>query len=154
MAAFYAQSNSKTPARITALVLLFNLIISYILMQFFDHGGLALGSALAAYLGALIYLQKLKSTGIKPFEQKFAWAKARIIFVNAILGLFLYLLKTYPYFGLNGKMPHFLQNSKVYLLIVIMTSIAFYLGLAIAFRLDESRALGSIIQKIKKKFGR
>lgn len=154
MAAFYAQSNSKTPARITALVLLFNLIISYMLMQFFDHGGLALGSALAAYLGALIYLQKLKSTGIKPFDQKFIWAKVRIILVNIILGLFLYLLKAYPYFGLNAKMPHFLQNSKVYLVIVIMISIALYLGLAIAFRLDESRALGSIIQKIKKKFGR
>ena len=151
MAAFYAQSNSKTPARITALVLLFNLSISYFLMRFFDHGGLALGSVLAAYLGALIYLRKLKSTGIKPFGKKFLWAKTRIILVNVILALFLYFLKVYPYFGLNNRMPDFLQNSKVYLVIVILVSIAFYLGLAIAFRLDESKALANIIQKIKKR---
>jgi putative peptidoglycan lipid II flippase len=51
----YARMNTRTPAIITAVALVMNFAFSLYLMQSMLHGGLAAGSAIAAWCGVLIF---------------------------------------------------------------------------------------------------
>ncbi|MBN2828699.1 MAG: polysaccharide biosynthesis C-terminal domain-containing protein, partial [Candidatus Cloacimonetes bacterium] len=53
---FYAHKDTKTPVKIAAGMVVVNIILNYILMQFLGHGGLALSTSITALLNCLIML--------------------------------------------------------------------------------------------------
>jgi putative peptidoglycan lipid II flippase len=57
---FYANKDTKTPVKISALIVMLNIILNVILMQFLQHAGLALASSLSALVHFIILLTVLK----------------------------------------------------------------------------------------------
>src|SRR5262249_29214145 len=55
-AAFYAKSDIKTPARCAALALGLNIILNFIFIKPLAHAGLALATALASWVNAVVLL--------------------------------------------------------------------------------------------------
>ena len=83
--AFYAVDDSKTPARISLLSILFNLGLCALLVGPFGHRGLALSTALVATLNALFLFLLLRSRVGALGERELLSALARILLASAVL---------------------------------------------------------------------
>lgn len=146
MSALYAQKNSKIPAVITAVILVLNISISISLMPYLQHGGLALGSALAAYLGVAAYLVVLKRRKMTAFATSDLIDLARIVGANALLGglIFglIYLLK-----------QHQIDGSWLVAIVVPLAAVA-YLVFCHFFRVKEVAHLLDLLGRITNKFRR
>ena len=51
---FFAMGDTSTPFKVSALSVFFNIILSYLLMHFFGHFGIALATSIVAYTVFLI----------------------------------------------------------------------------------------------------
>ncbi len=80
VSSFYALKDTLTPAKITAISLLINVILSAVLMFFLKIGGVALGSSLAALFNfTLLYRSLSKRIG------KIDWQDTRSQFIKVFL---------------------------------------------------------------------
>ncbi len=64
--AFLAEGNTKTPMNIGLILLLLNISLSFILMYFLKHSGIALATSLVSWIGCIIYLKLLLKKGRIP----------------------------------------------------------------------------------------
>ena len=58
---FYANKDTKTPVKVSAVIVVVNIVLNVILMQFLQHAGLALATSLSAmiqFVILIILLQK------------------------------------------------------------------------------------------------
>lgn len=120
---FYAHKDTRTPVIIGTTATCVNLVLSIVLMQFYQHVGIALATALAAWLnvGALIVVLKMRerinfSTGLYVFL-------SRMVAVGVILFCALIVMRTYVW-------PSF-SDSRVAQIVTLITFVA--LGLVIFF---------------------
>jgi putative peptidoglycan lipid II flippase len=139
--AFYARIDTRTPAKITAVALLLNFALSLSLMQVLLHGGLAAGSALAAWCGVAIYgVLLLKRNVIRSAGTLFA-GLARIVLINMVFAGILLLFR----WGIYPGRP-LLQLS-----ISIPLALMAYLALVNVARLPEAHLIGEVMQKLRRK---
>jgi putative peptidoglycan lipid II flippase len=89
---FYGQQNIKTPVKIAAIALLVNIVLNFLLISSLKHAGLALASALAAGVNALLLLVFLIRANIFKFHKGWVWYFLRLIIANATMAVFLYYL--------------------------------------------------------------
>ncbi len=127
VSAFYARKESITTAWVTAIALILNVVFSLSLMPFLQHGGLALGSSLAVYVSSGIYILLLKNRISFSGFSLHAIPLYKILFLNILFFLFLFLLKE----------KLFLYMNSIILLGIIFISSVFYIFLAYLFKLDE-----------------
>ncbi len=66
---FFAHHNTKTPMLIAMTMMLVNIVLAFVLMQFFAHAGLALATALAGWVQVLLLLLALARRGIASISQ-------------------------------------------------------------------------------------
>ncbi len=144
IAAFYAQKNSKLPAVITAIVLVFNISLSVILMQYIDHGGLAMGSAIAAYLGATIYLVRLRRLQLISFNHDDLITLIKLTVANLLLGLAVYA----AYYFLKD------WGYSTPLIIIIPAAAIFYLAVSKLLKVEELEHFIELAGKFGQKFRR
>lgn len=85
LSSMYARHNSRIPALITIGVLVFNISLSLIFMQYIYHAGLALASSVAGYGGALVYLYLLRRHGYFKISVQKVKQSLKIIAANVIL---------------------------------------------------------------------
>ncbi|MFH1333713.1 MAG: murein biosynthesis integral membrane protein MurJ [Pseudomonadota bacterium] len=89
---FYARQNIKTPAKIAAWAVLFNILLNLILIFPLKHAGLALSTSLAAFFNAscLLFLL-LKQKIYRPQSQ---WLKElmRFLIADCVMGMFLFFV--------------------------------------------------------------
>ncbi len=70
--AFLAEGNTKTPMYIGFILLILNIILSFCLMFFLRHAGIALATSIVAWIGTIIYITLLIKKGkIKKLEFSF-----------------------------------------------------------------------------------
>ncbi|MBN8221135.1 MAG: murein biosynthesis integral membrane protein MurJ [Spirochaetes bacterium] len=139
----YARMNTRTPAIITAVALLLNFSLSLLLMQSLLHGGLALGSALAAWCGVLIYATVLLRGGILRSPGRLAVDLGKILILNGVFAALLIVLRKLV----------FPERAALQLIVSIPVALAAYVALAYAARLDEAKAFFELLGKLRKKFG-
>ncbi len=72
--AFLAEGNTKTPMYIGFILLILNIILSFSLMIFLKHAGIALATSLVSWIGTIIYITLLVKTG-KITKPKFSFEK-------------------------------------------------------------------------------
>ena len=60
--AFLAEGNTKTPMYIGFLLLILNIILSFSLMIFLKHAGIALATSIVSWIGTIIYITLLIKT--------------------------------------------------------------------------------------------
>lgn len=135
MSAYYAGRNSRTPAVITALVLVLNVSFSLALMPYLQHGGLALGSAAAAYCGSIIYVILLLRRRVLNLKMLLNFRLLRLLLMNALLSAALYAIS------------RLLDNSvyAVQVTVTVTAGIVIYLLLSYLFRATEFRIFKEII---------
>ena len=72
--AFLAEGNTKTPMNIGLILLLLNILLSFILMHYLKHSGIALATSLVSWIGSIIYFILLIKTGnIPKFKLNFKY---------------------------------------------------------------------------------
>ncbi|MCF7918799.1 MAG: murein biosynthesis integral membrane protein MurJ [Candidatus Cloacimonetes bacterium] len=91
---FYARKNTKTPVKISAVIVALNIVLNIILMQWLQHGGLALAtslSSLAQFLILMHYLKKLYPEMILP---NILPEVLKIVIITATIYIILLFLQT------------------------------------------------------------
>ena len=88
--AFYARQNIKTPVKIAAFALLVNVVLNFILIKPLAHMGLALATALAAWVNSLFLLTYLWRKKI--FTPTAGWAKLLLALLVAACIMAAYLI--------------------------------------------------------------
>lgn len=137
---FYAQKDTKTPAIISALVLVLNISFSIFFMQFLRHGGLALGSSLAAYGGVFLYVRRYSQRGLLK-NTAFFKKSAPIWLLNLIFLLFLLLLRSF-----------FMSFSYlVQLMLSIPLAVGFYWFAGRYLKIEEVSLLEDLLAKLWQK---
>ncbi len=98
---FYAHKNTKTPVKISAVIVVLNIALNIILMQFMQHAGLALATTISSLVQLLIlyyYLQK-KYSHIK--IRNVLNSTLKIILLTLLLSTGLYFANNL--FAVSGK---------------------------------------------------
>lgn len=92
VSAFYSLQDTKIPAKVAAMAMIFNIIFSVILMGPLKHGGLALALSLASTLQlfTLIFLLRNRLHGIRGKE--ILGSLARSCASSIAMGAFIYLI--------------------------------------------------------------
>ncbi len=141
---FYAQHNTKQPALIASFILILNIIFSLSLMPYLKHGGLALGSSMAAYIGVIIYWVLIcRKMSIKKIFRGYYKSFIKLIVINIFLCVFLIFTK---YFS-----PLISLNKHALLLIIIILALVWYVFLAFAIKIENIQEMKTIFQqKIKR----
>lgn len=59
VALFYAFGNTKTPVKISLLIVIINIILNIVLMQYYAHAGLAMATAICAFIYSFLLYVKI-----------------------------------------------------------------------------------------------
>lgn len=92
--AFYAREDTVTPFRFSVVSVIANIILSLLLFLTLDHVGIALATALAAWLNTLLLIWSLRRHGFWALDQRFRHRLPRILGASAVMGLVLWGLQT------------------------------------------------------------
>ena len=80
--AFLAEGNTKTPMNIGLILLLLNILLSFILMHYLKHSGIALATSLVSWIGSITYLRLLiKKGNIPKFKFNFKYDEFNSFFL-------------------------------------------------------------------------
>ncbi len=89
--AFLAEGNTKTPMYIGLILLILNIILSFSLMQFLKHTGIALATSIVSWIGTIIYIVLLIRTG-KIAKSNFSFQKEDNLFSVIFYGVKIILI--------------------------------------------------------------
>ena len=83
---FTSRQDIKTPVRIGIIAVVSNMVMSLILVFFFQHAGLALATSLAAFINAGLLFRALYQTGA--FKPQVGWLAflLKVLFANIVAG--------------------------------------------------------------------
>jgi putative peptidoglycan lipid II flippase len=151
--AFLATGNTKTPMYIGFILLILNIILSFILMSLLNHAGIALATSIVSWIGTTIYITILVKNGkiTKPkisFKQEdsnffvviFYGFKITLVSILMIIGMKLFQY-TLEIFNLNET-----------LILIILCVIGFfmYLLMSLIFKYIPQELYDFIYLKFKK----
>ncbi|WP_426957554.1 lipid II flippase MurJ, partial [Bacillus velezensis] len=89
---FYARQDTRTPVRVAVFSMLFNLVGNLTLIWPFGHVGVAISTAIAAWVNVLILYWLLHRRDQLRMDARFRGKALRIILASAIMGGALLLL--------------------------------------------------------------
>jgi putative peptidoglycan lipid II flippase len=141
VAAFFSLKDSKTPVKIAALTLLFNLLLSVILMQFLHHAGLALAATIGSFLqwGSLLYILRRRLEGRLHLKQI-----VKPIIKNFLATLIMALLVLY----LRYLPPAWLLIfGKFQVLLIILLGGILYFTASLALQVENMKEIIAMIRK-------
>jgi putative peptidoglycan lipid II flippase len=137
----YAQMNTRTPAVITALTLVLNFLLSLYLMQTMLHGGLAAGSAIAAWCGVLIYTVILLRGRVLREPGKLLLGLLRILAINLLFALLLLSMRKYI-------LP---DRALLQLAVCVPVAVVIYFALAHVAHIAEAHVLVNFLSRLRRK---
>lgn len=121
--AFYARQDMRTPVRIGIIAVLSNMVLNAALVFPLQHAGLALATALAAFINAGLLYRALRRQNV--YQPQAGWGKfgLRVLAANAVMALLLWI-------GV-GEISTWLQWHAVtrapYLMLLIVSAALVYL---------------------------
>ena len=149
--AFFAEGNTKTPLYISIILLILNIILSIILMQFLNHVGIALATSISSWVGVMIYIYLLIK-GDKILKKNFHLYELnrnslisysiRIIFVSIIM---LIIMKLFWYFLFFYKI-----NEILILVLLFVVGLSTYILTSFIFGYIPQNLINFYVSKLKK----
>jgi putative peptidoglycan lipid II flippase len=82
---YFARQDTKTPVKIGVIAMVSNMILNVILMQFLDHVGLALATALSACLNAGLLFAGLKRSGVYTANPGWMRFSLKLLLANGVM---------------------------------------------------------------------
>ena len=151
--AFLAQGNTKTPMYVGLILLILNIALSFTLMNYLKHAGIALATSIVSWIGIIIYISLLSKTGkiLKPQSLtknqdlnlvSVLFYSFKIIFSSSLMVLSMkYILYVSE-----------LNDVTETLILVIICSFGFFIYILTSyiFKYIPQELLNSIMLKIKK----
>lgn len=119
---FYALKDTKTPVKISAVIVAVNIVLNIILMQFLQHAGLALASSIAALLHFCILMTAMKKK-IPEITVKPLWVNTVKIFIMSLI-VYLLIRLLSPLFSADGS----IQIIAKLTVLMIISGVIYYLG--------------------------
>ncbi len=91
---YYSRQDTSTPVRIGIVAMVTNMLLNLVFVFVFDmaHTGLALATSVAAMLNAGLLLRGLVEKGVFRLHEGWPVFALRLLFGNAVMGLFLWWL--------------------------------------------------------------
>ena len=98
---FFGRGDTVTPVKIAAVAMIFNVILSVILMKFYLHVGIAIATTSASWLNACVMAFILYKRGHFIFDDRLKSRMPRTLFasIGMSLALYLALAKLAPWLG-------------------------------------------------------
>jgi putative peptidoglycan lipid II flippase len=87
---FYAREDTKTPVKIAVAAVAVNIVLAVALMQFLAHAGIALATALAAWMNAGLLGTILVRRGHLTFDPRLLGRAPRLVLSAAVMGVVLW----------------------------------------------------------------
>lgn len=142
---FFANGDTKTPVKIAAASIIFNIIISLLLISHLQHVAMALGTSFASILNASLLGYILRKRGIFRLEKTVIKQCIRILFASIVMAIILFSEQSlmYDYF-----MNHGFMREVLYILILIVSGMAAFFA---ALRIIGGYKLKNIRQMLQKK---
>lgn len=113
---FFARKDTKTPVRIGMIALGVNLVLNIILMQFLGHVGLALATAIAAWVNCSLLYFTLKKQGFFMLDARMKSRGAKMVLAAFLMAVVVSGLAHF----LGGPLGSTLQEKVLALLAVVV----------------------------------
>lgn len=126
---FYANKDTKTPVRIAAFIVLLNITLNYILMQFMGHRGLAFSTSITAAVNYIVLISILKRKLPKVSYKGIWWNLGKASMICVVL--YLLIISTNQYFRADTKLLLIFKDA----LYAVACLVIFYLA-GIVLKLD------------------
>jgi len=135
---FFARRDTATPVKIAAFAVVLNLVLNLILMRYYAHVGLAMATAIAAWVNMTALAMLLHRRGVYNIDQRALSQLVRTIAAVLVMILGLFGATGPLQAGLNGTS---MQTTGALALLVIggMAVYCIAAGLFGVIRLDEVR---------------
>jgi len=140
---FYAMQDTKTPVKVAAVSLLFNIALSFMLMFKLKVGGLALANSLSGILNATVLFFMLRKKAGTFYERILFMSLIKIAVASVLMGVVAYWVNVYIASLMPGKTIFLIAG----LMMSIMAAIIFYIIACYALRISELKELWSWILK-------
>lgn len=153
---YYAFKDTKTPLKINIISFSINIILNLILMNFLKHAGLALSSAISAFITFSLLFINLNKHGIGIENSIWKSVLIKLIFpltslVLTLAGMEIIFYEKIIVFILEKDFS-FANASRMYLSLSIFISVFFYFLISALLRLEEFELIfGKFINRLKKK---
>ncbi len=93
---FFARSDTLTPVIIGLISVVVNIVINLYLMGPYQHVGIAMGTAIASWINAILLIIVLQKRRMFVFDSQFLSRIPKILCASAIMGVVIYCIQ--PYF--------------------------------------------------------
>ena len=91
--AFFARQNTVTPMKIASFCVLINFLLNIILMQYYQHVGIAIATAIASWTNAfLLFIVLYKSKKIE-IDQRLKKIMGKVSIISIIFGYVIFYFK-------------------------------------------------------------
>jgi len=139
---YFARRDTKTPVRIALVAMAVNIVLNLILMQYFYHAGLALATAISAWLNAGLMAAGLIRRGHLVPDMRLRRRLPAIVGATAIMALVLWGVS--DRLSMGAASPEWQRFAALSALVVIGLVVFILAGFLFkAFSLDDLRALRS-----------
>ncbi len=91
--AFFAAGDTKTPVKIAAIVLIVNVLVSFLLLPYFRHVAVAIGSVTASYINAILLCLILNKRGLYVMYKKSKIQIFKISIISILMSGLIMILK-------------------------------------------------------------
>ncbi len=122
---FFAREDTKTPVKIAALIVIFNIILAVILMQFLSHVGIALATAISSWINLFLLIIILSKRKYYKMDAKLSHSLPRIVIASLIIGISLWVVSHWLSYLITGGT----LLSLMILLMMVIGAILLYFAL-------------------------
>lgn len=84
---FFARGDTKSPVRVAAISLIINVVLCYILIQYYGHTGIALATSITAWINLFQYYFMLKRRDYFHIDYKLRYRTPRILIASLLMGV-------------------------------------------------------------------
>ncbi|MGB1361117.1 MAG: murein biosynthesis integral membrane protein MurJ [Alphaproteobacteria bacterium] len=139
---FFARGNTTTPVRISILCMVLNIALSIWLMTTMYHVGIALATSISAWVNVMLLLLNVRKQNIELLRKGTMAVLTKMFIISVIMGAIVYQLSNIYFDNLiNG------DYKVLYLMIIIITGLVVYFGMAIGSGLINKSKIKSALKK-------
>lgn len=140
--AFFAREDTATPVKIAVVAVAVNIVLNLILMGPMLHAGLALATAVSAWLNTALLVLFLHRRGYMKIDRRLALAVPKSLLASAVMAAALIL----GALNLEPRLPDGEFGRAAGLLILVAGGVAIYGGLAWLTRLARPSDLKTLVR--------